>query len=168
MTVGEVYRVEDAEALARRIAAATGAKASTPREGELLRFVPGNLFVVDRAEDGTYRLREFERGAVEFEVRSDAFDPIVRALTLAVAPSASNVRYDPDWQSARLDPRFACSSSDLRWPADEHGSWAVFDGGAASGPMRLARVMDASIEEIAQAMAHPESGHLLDGIYRLV
>lgn len=162
----EIYRAENAQEVAERIAAATGAKASTPRDGEMLRVVKGNLFIVDRTQAGLFRLREFERGQAEAEVHSDGFDPIVRALTFAVAPSAVGRRLAPGWESAWLEPRFECTLSEVKWPADEHGSWVVFDGGTGRlGPMRIARSMDATIEEIAQAMAHPEPGGLLDGLY---
>lgn len=165
-----VYRAEDVAAVAEQIAAATGSFVEPHRDGELFRVARSNLFIVDRLEDGVYRLQEFERGQVQVEVHSDGFDPIVRVLTFLMARSGPDVRYDPDWESARLDPRFRCDDRELTWPADAHGSWVRNLGGMSRLKlMEAARSMlaGASIEEITQAVAHPEPGGLLDGMYRL-
>lgn len=167
--MGEVYRAEDAAVVAERIAAVTGAKVSRSRDGELFRLVEGNLFIVDRTEVGTYRLREYERDPVYTEYLSDEFDPIVRALTFTVKPYVTNIRSDADWRSAALDPRFVCGDQELTWPADAHGSWLRARLGASRFElMVIARSMDASIEEITQALTYPQPGGLFDGFYHLV
>lgn len=161
MSVPEIYRPEDADAVAARIQAATGTEAVIPPRhpdrGVVMEFVTAEMTTLEREGDD-WIVVDTERGRRAVVARTDGFSTAVRLLTTSFAPRAKGVVSGPDRApGTEAAPGYELTTAyppKLTWPADERGSWIVFtSAGALYEAEELTWFMDRSIEDIARILA---------------
>jgi len=169
MTDAEIYRPEDADAIAARIQAATGTRAVIPTRarGAVMEFVTAESTTLERdGED--WIVVDTERGQRQLQLRTDGFSAAVRFLADAFARFAPGLtfRFDGGTVASEysIDPGHPVL---LTWIPDERGSWAAFSGaGAADEAKRLSWFLGRSIEDIARIKADPHAvAALLPGFH---